>query len=335
MNLSEGVHRLAFNLAILSTLVFSPLLVACTQSDIQSAPSASAEQSVFELEVNILGTKTILLLSSEGKLQEDVTITSAEGTVSLYVSSNTALIDEEGKPAKFIRIASAQSPLPLSDNIQIISDIFDLNSNITTLNYPMKLNLSYNQNNLPDNVIEKDINIACYQDAKWQVMPYRLLDAQNGFITTQVTRCATYAIVAPITTIATPGTPVVTEPSPSPSSLPLSPTVTVEVLYFHSPQRCKTCLCFEEHTRNVINSYFKDEVNSGKLTLHVLDFADSKNLPLVKKYQVVGSQLFINTVIDGVEHIRNVWEIYSLGCLSNPNAFDEGLRQIIQECLGG
>ncbi len=82
-----------------------------------------------------------------------------------------------------------------------------------------------------------------------------------------------------------------------------------------------------------MGTFFKNEVESGMLSLRTVNIGDRANYPLVQKYEVVGSQLFINTITKGTERSRNVWEIYSWG--TNDSAFDAGLRPMIQKSLKG
>ena len=96
----------------------------------------------------------------------------------------------------------------------------------------------------------------------------------------------------------------------------------VDVVYFHRPQRCPTCLCFEERVIYVVNTYFQNELNSGKLTFGVYNIGDSKNTDIVNKYGAVGSQLFINTVKDGTDHITDIQKIWSWSCRSNKEGFE-------------
>jgi len=109
----------------------------------------------------------------------------------------------------------------------------------------------------------------------------------------------------------------------------------VDVVYFHRPQRCPTCLCFEERIIYVVNTYFQSELNSGKLTFQVCNIGDSKNAAIVKKYGAVGSQLFINTVKDGTDHIRDIQDIWSWHCTSNKEGFDQQVKSIIEQSLKG
>jgi len=94
-----------------------------------------------------------------------------------------------------------------------------------------------------------------------------------------------------------------------------------------------TCLCFEERLRHVVRTYFQDEVDSGKLTLEVLNLGDKENAATVNKYGAFGPQLFINTVRDGADHIRNIEEIWSWGCRSDKEGFDQAVKNLIEQSL--
>ncbi len=111
--------------------------------------------------------------------------------------------------------------------------------------------------------------------------------------------------------------------------------VKVDLLYFHRPQRCTKCLCFEKRVSNVVSEYFQDEINSGQLTFQTLNIGDKENVALVNKYGVVGSQLFINTIINGEERIRDIREIWSWDCTSNTDRFDREVKETIELSLKG
>lgn len=129
--------------------------------------------------------------------------------------------------------------------------------------------------------------------------------------------------------------PAVTPPPEQPSELSETTTAPdrVDVVYFHRPRRCVTCLCFEERIRHVVKTYFQDEVDSGKLTLEILNLGDKENAATVNKYGAFGPQLFINTVRDGADHIRNIEEIWSWGCRSDKEGFDQVVKNLIEQSL--
>ncbi|MCJ7654133.1 MAG: nitrophenyl compound nitroreductase subunit ArsF family protein [Dehalococcoidia bacterium] len=137
-----------------------------------------------------------------------------------------------------------------------------------------------------------------------------------------------------------PPTPPPDNPSESPnvSQIPNEPSNApdrVDIVYFHRPQRCPTCLCFEERITYVVRTYFQNELKSGKLTFGVYNIGDNKNVDIVKKYGAVGSQLFINTVKDGTDHITDIQDIWSWGCRSNKQDFAQQVKSIIEQSLKG
>ena len=119
-----------------------------------------------------------------------------------------------------------------------------------------------------------------------------------------------------------------------------SPAVTqplnkVEVIYFHLTQRCVTCLCFESRIKWVMDKYFKDAINSGKLTFSILNAQETKNAAIVKKYKAVGSQLFVNTIVNGVDHIKDIQAIWDWNCNNDAAGFGEKVRSVIDQNLEG
>jgi len=123
------------------------------------------------------------------------------------------------------------------------------------------------------------------------------------------------------------------EGEPSAPSMTTAPTVKVDLLYFHRPQRCTKCLCFERRVSYVVSEYFQDEIDSGQLTFQILNIGDKENYALVQKYGAVGSQLFINMIINGEEHIKDIQEIWSWDCTSNTGRFDREVKNTIELSL--
>ncbi|MCX5993963.1 MAG: nitrophenyl compound nitroreductase subunit ArsF family protein, partial [Chloroflexi bacterium] len=113
--------------------------------------------------------------------------------------------------------------------------------------------------------------------------------------------------------------------NPAPGTLPNR----IDVIYFHVNQRCVTCLCFEQQVNHVIEAYFGDAINSGKLTYRVLNLQKAENTAIARKYGAVGSQLFINTVVKGVDHIEDIQDIWNWNCRNNKPGFDLKVRSVI------
>jgi hypothetical protein len=109
----------------------------------------------------------------------------------------------------------------------------------------------------------------------------------------------------------------------------------VEIIYFHVNQRCPTCLCFEQQVNHVIEAYFGDAISSGKLTYKVLNAQQQQNAAIAKKYGAVGSQLFINTVVNGKDNVEDIQDIWNWNCRYNAPSFNSKVKSVIEYSLKG
>ena len=111
------------------------------------------------------------------------------------------------------------------------------------------------------------------------------------------------------------------------------PADKVEVVYFHRHRRCEACTYAEERISYIIKTYFQNELASGKLTFGIYDIEDKDSAVLVKRFGAIGSQLFINRVQDGIDHIRYIEEIWYWGCIDNEEVFDRTMKDVIRKNL--
>ena len=111
------------------------------------------------------------------------------------------------------------------------------------------------------------------------------------------------------------------------------PADRVEVVYFHRTQQCYSCRYAEEETRYTVETYFKDELVSGKLTFQSIDVQDEANADIIEKYSAYTSSLFINTIKDGTDHIEQVTDIWLV--IGDDEAFVEIVKSKIEESLKG
>ncbi|GAI54604.1 unnamed protein product, partial [marine sediment metagenome] len=103
--------------------------------------------------------------------------------------------------------------------------------------------------------------------------------------------------------------------------------------YFHRAQRCYSCIYAEEGTRYTVETYFADELASGKVTFEAFDVEDKENATIVNKYGAFTSSLFINTIRDGTDHIEEVTDIWFV--LGKDEAFMEIVKSKIERSLKG
>jgi hypothetical protein len=108
----------------------------------------------------------------------------------------------------------------------------------------------------------------------------------------------------------------------------------VDVVYFHRTQRCATCMYAEEQTRYTLETYFEDELASGKVTFQSINVQDEANADIVKKYNNASYlTLCINTVRGGTDHIEEVTDIWLV--IGNDEAFDEVVKSAVEKSLSG
>ena len=124
--------------------------------------------------------------------------------------------------------------------------------------------------------------------------------------------------------------PVVSPPVDTPSPAPAN---RVDIVYFHPKIRCGACISVELRTKDVLDGYFKDAMDSGKLTFQTYELQDKQNASIVKKYGAMSSQLFITTVKNGVENIKHIEEVWMPQILNDGVAFDEFMQKLIRQKL--
>lgn len=289
-----------------------------------SPANSNTPNDVRYLVINLPGQKVELPVNDYGELTTDAEVKSADGVLSLFIDSGTSFLDESGKPVYSVAIKVNTNSLSPPENTSIIGTTYEFSPDGVTCTLPLKFSLNYNPDSLPPEVVESEIYLACYADGKWNQVGGTVIDTEGHSAEAQIDHFCWYTILAPL--------PSGLSPTTSPPDTP-AVSVKVDLLYFHPSVRCTTCKYFEERIRYVLSAYFQKEIDAGRLELKLFDYLDKANADLVKKYQVVGSQLCIRTEVNGVERIRNVWEIYQWG--SHEEAFDKGLRAIIQESLEG
>jgi len=142
--------------------------------------------------------------------------------------------------------------------------------------------------------------------------------------------CSIIVVCLAVWLILAYGTSPKTPPASNNSS---GPGERVEVVYFHRTQQCYSCRYAEEETRYTVETYFNDELASGKLTFQSIDVQDSKNAAIIEKYGAYTSSLFINTIKDGTDHIEQVTDIWLV--IGDDEAFVEVVKSKIEKGLNG
>lgn len=105
----------------------------------------------------------------------------------------------------------------------------------------------------------------------------------------------------------------------------------IEVLYFHSKQRCATCMAIEQRTRETLEEQFADEMKAGTLLYRVIDISQPENEALADKYEVTWSSLFVCRWKAGRETPENLTEFAFGNARTALETFKSGLADRIRE----
>lgn len=95
---------------------------------------------------------------------------------------------------------------------------------------------------------------------------------------------------------------------------------TVYIYYFHSKQRCKTCIAVEKLAKKVVDSIYNNE---PKVQIEVILTDDPSNQELVDKYEISWNSL----IVAKGENSANITEEAFANAISSP----ELLVDLIQE----
>lgn len=67
----------------------------------------------------------------------------------------------------------------------------------------------------------------------------------------------------------------------------------VEVLYFHGPQRCKTCVALQKAAKELVDTKFAKELKSGRVIFREIDLTTKGGEKLGDRYEVAWSSLVV------------------------------------------
>jgi hypothetical protein len=108
----------------------------------------------------------------------------------------------------------------------------------------------------------------------------------------------------------------------------------IEVIHFHGTNQCYSCKTVGAYAEETVNTYFADDVKSGKIVFSHINAELPENRDLAVKYGVTSASLWIGTYTkDGqfkAEQNTNVW--YKI---SNKSEYLSYLKGIIEQKMAG
>lgn len=106
----------------------------------------------------------------------------------------------------------------------------------------------------------------------------------------------------------------------------------IEVIDFYGTHRCVTCEAIEANAKYTVETYFQDEVKSGKVEFKTVNVDDEKNYDLAERFEATGTALFINVIKGGEEqHLDLTNFAFAKG--RDKEAFSTELQEKINEQL--
>ena len=107
----------------------------------------------------------------------------------------------------------------------------------------------------------------------------------------------------------------------------------IEVIHFHGTKQCYSCQAVGAYAEETVNTYFADELRSGKLVFKHVNAELPENKELVQRYGVAYSSLWIGTYTEegfSTEQNMDVW--YKI---DNKTDYMSYLSKVIDEKLAG
>ena len=107
----------------------------------------------------------------------------------------------------------------------------------------------------------------------------------------------------------------------------------LEIYHFHATNQCYSCITVGDYAEATVNTYFKDELESGKIVFDHINGDLPENKKLVMQYGATGSSLWLGTYVGDKftpEQNTNVW--YKI---KDKQDYMNYLKGVIEQKLAG
>jgi hypothetical protein len=107
----------------------------------------------------------------------------------------------------------------------------------------------------------------------------------------------------------------------------------VEVFLFHATQRCPTCIRIGQLAKATVEERFSEQLKSGKIDFKEINIDLPENRALAEKFKAAGSSLFINTIGNSQDDIKEDYTVWQLAS-GDATKFKDYLSEKINTILG-
>jgi hypothetical protein len=108
----------------------------------------------------------------------------------------------------------------------------------------------------------------------------------------------------------------------------------IEVVYFHSTQRCQTCLWIESHAQGAVVANFETELDDSLLVWRSVDFEQPEHKHYAKEFGLYTQSLILIEHIDGQQsratNLELIWEL-----VREDSAFADYVQTEVRTFLDG
>lgn len=107
----------------------------------------------------------------------------------------------------------------------------------------------------------------------------------------------------------------------------------VEIIHFHPTQQCLSCMVLGSYAEETVNTFFPNELSTGKLTFQHINGELANNSALVKKYGATGSSIWIGVYDSNGFHAEENTDVWFK--IANRTEFMEYFKGVIEDKLNG
>lgn len=101
------------------------------------------------------------------------------------------------------------------------------------------------------------------------------------------------------------------------------PDAKLSVYFFHLSARCDVCNAIEENTKEVLDKFYKSQIENGLITFESINIDRRENKEIVKKYQISYTSLLLVQADGTYTDFTNTSMNYAF---MNPDRFRELLK---------
>lgn len=116
----------------------------------------------YYTKIDFLGETFKWRLTSSGRLLETVDITSEDGKINIYIPKGTYCLDEDGDRLEKLIIEVAEETPEIPGGYFLMGNAYDLSPDGATFDPYLRLTFAYEEEDIPEQIKEKDLYIAYY-----------------------------------------------------------------------------------------------------------------------------------------------------------------------------